>query len=1318
MENYIPYTELAAGSDSVVYKGRKKGQLSFVALISSDKFMKPFITNHVHICSKLHHPNIVSFYEWYETNSHLWCVVELCTGGSLQSLVEHDNGCPEELVRRFGWDLVKGLQYIHKSGIVVSYLNPSKILLDGSGILKFSNFCLSKTAGENWEDLFAFLSLSEKTMTENDDAQVSIENIKKKLQGPPAYSAPEVLQGSETSVSSDLWALGCLLYYMYTGKTPLQNCHSKEATERILHLEQTPLKIRESSPSPPSDDFKHLLKGLLENDPDERMKWPELLTHPFWTPVRLEEEDPQVSKDRKDEHLEGKNTREALGLACSRHASISKVLSAEQGEKLPDLSGMSETKGEDGINRKVEKRRGGGGGGGKESEVEDHHKQTRIQQPKMSITQDTVSELQPKSSMAEEDVDTTFTISRSCSIPDFLNLTSEPQANTESDVTKHVKALLYTDSDFTICSLMAMLKPNTAEVDLNNLCVAAYSVDDLQSLSDENWTVFISEVCSALGEQNSVAQSSSLRTRLAGGRSRLHLLCYLCSVVQHEAIANRLINSKLLPVLARRIQEASHWDLQMRSIRLLGLLALHCTELGENSSVSEVVSTLSELLKLNFRNKTLKLSILATLGEFLHLISSQEKKRGSPEGLWFVPAAAYTGLMRSLREGTDTEIHLMAVKAIENITTTVTNPSHHLLNLGICSTLWYLFTHSNGDAVKVAAASSLSRLVRVVPTLFLSVIDACGPAAISESLVGAGATIQQHLLTVLAGSLLSSCNHIQRFTQKECVLKVLQCLESHSSMTKAKASLLLLLLIQDNTHTLLYCCEHRLVLYIEREMRSVTRVKKNLKHSSYLSECLNSLVVHLSNTASLILEDTLSALQSVTGKKDPDTAQCKKLKQTVLRLSALLDLLLSQVFRAKIVSHNFLTMIGLLLNYITSVSRKANLLQALGVRVCEEFIKTSLAIVEVLSQHHALTGPHHAVVVSAILPPLTKLVFSKSVEVSVFVLRVLSELSLLLLVQESDGTQEIHETHAKERTKEPGHRSQIINVFSRTLFPRYESLLKAADPIPLHALKLLVSMTEHSTQICSLIKHSEMLPMVFQVIMANTDNVNSGVVQNAVALLGNLGGNSTLDLEPNVQKGLIEVLMHTLSEAAVVYLEEERRGAMKVGHLVLQALLELLHSVLQETVVVCSPLQSQRPSCPTAERKAAEDVFLQTRPLSQLSTHLIHMLSTEKREVWEESLQCLSLLVRLYGGAAEDCLTRSCLQSFLHVLRTHLQDETTRSTLEIINCLIKSSERSEWVELPEGTELKSFLRDVRTSDRFHADVVQLAAEIHQNIQGS
>lgn len=54
-----------------------------------------------------------------------------------------------------------------------------------------------------------------------------------------------------------------------------------------------------------------------------------------------------------------------------------------------------------------------------------------------------------------------------------------------------------------------------------------------------------------------------------------------------------------------------------------------------------------------------------------------------------------------------------------------------------------------------------------------------------------------------------------------------------------------------------------------------------------------------------------------------------------------------------------------------------------------------------------------------------------------FVLRVLSELSLLLLGQESAGTDESREANAKDRKKEQEERSQIINVFNGTLFPRY-----------------------------------------------------------------------------------------------------------------------------------------------------------------------------------------------------------------------------------------------------------------------------------------
>lgn len=62
---------------------------------------------------------------------------------------------------------------------------------------------------------------------------------------------------------------------------------------------------------------------------------------------------------------------------------------------------------------------------------------------------------------------------------------------------------------------------------------------------------------------------------------------------------------------------------------------------------------------------------------------------------------------------------------------------------------------------------SLSRLTRLVPAVFLAVIDTCGPAAILEGLGGAGAKVQHHLLTATAAALHSSRVHTHRFTQNK-----------------------------------------------------------------------------------------------------------------------------------------------------------------------------------------------------------------------------------------------------------------------------------------------------------------------------------------------------------------------------------------------------------------------------------------------------------------------------------------------------------------------------------------------------------------------
>lgn len=53
----------------------------------------------------------------------------------------------------------------------------------------------------------------------------------------------------------------------------------------------------------------------------------------------------------------------------------------------------------------------------------------------------------------------------------------------------------------------------------------------------------------------------------------------------------------------------------------------------------------------------------------------------------------------------DTTVHHMAAKAIENISTVLSGPSHHLVTTEIGAALWYLFTHSTVEAVRVTAIS-------------------------------------------------------------------------------------------------------------------------------------------------------------------------------------------------------------------------------------------------------------------------------------------------------------------------------------------------------------------------------------------------------------------------------------------------------------------------------------------------------------------------------------------------------------------------------------------------------------------------------------
>ncbi|XP_041708018.1 serine/threonine-protein kinase ULK4 isoform X2 [Coregonus clupeaformis] len=1028
MENFILYEEIGTGRKSVVYKGRRKGSIHFVAIICSDKSKRPEITNHVRLTHDIKHENVVTFYEWYETSNHLWLVVELCTGGSLESVITQDECLSEDVVREFAIDLVKGLRYIHDAGIVFSDLTPSKILLDGPGTLKYSNFCLSKAEGENLEEFFTLVT-AEETGGGDGKENTSRTSIKNRIQGSPVYCAPEVVKGGDPSTSSDLWALGCIFYEMFSGKPPFFSETFSELIELIL-LEDPPSPRQSGTSScKPTQEFQSLLKGLLQKDPQKRINWTQLLAHPFWRGVFSEV---HTSKEEEED------------ISSSSSVGRSGVCSSSQSSAVTPVSVTSQGPG--GGHRIVQGEAAGAAGA--EEPVYMH--------PNKSFRLDNVTELRPKSALDKDTRESIFLLSSrptprmSCTARDTPNRTPLPQDSVVvsglNDISCCIKDLVYIDSDLAVTPIMdnpKILKTAPVRYDSKTLCVRAYSVEKLSCLSPEDWRVFLQQLCSSLETQ---ADKTT-----AAARSKLNLLCYLCTIAAHKDTATRLINSQLFPVLTQQLRLAPNWDVKSKVMRVLGLLASHCTELREETPVTEAVVMFTELIRENFRNSKLKQCLLPPLGELLYLIATQEEKKEYPGELWVVPAAAYTVLMRCLREGEDLVVNHMACKTVENVCTMVSHYAQGFITGEMGPMLWYLFTHSTVDSLRVSAISALCRITRLSASAFQSVIDKVGLPAILASLVSGISRVQQHILTMFAAMLASGAHaQLHRLVQeRDFVVKIMRSLESPSSVIRAKAFLVLLQVLCSNRDMLLLCCNSRMVMYIERDIRKATPGKELQSSNEYLSKCLDLLIRHVVLELPAILDDMLSVLGSIVGRKHPSTVQAKQLKQSVPMMTVVLHLLTSQIFRPQVVTEEFLFKFGALLNHITSIdASETSLGSAIGQAGSEELIRNTLSAVEAISQHPALLTPHHCTVVDCILPPLTSLAFSKNVEWRIVSLRVLSEITLLLLSQEA-----VEEGERKEEERREGGRrrerecnsstGRLLTLITEALLPQPNSSLRS-----------------------------------------------------------------------------------------------------------------------------------------------------------------------------------------------------------------------------------------------------------------------------------
>ncbi|KAF5938821.1 hypothetical protein HYC85_023080 [Camellia sinensis] len=207
--------------------------------------------------------------QWYNI------LLEYAAGGSLADRIQSfGRGLPESEVRRFTKSLLMGLSYIHKKGYVHCDIKPHNILL----VEENDDFSMSLN-GKRKRFQESTAKIADFGLAKRAGKKLKAKENKPRLRGTALYMAPESILREEYEPHADIWAVGCTVLQMLTGKEPWKRNKGTEVATilfRIGFSEKVP-----EIPSGLSKEAEDFLKKCLVRDPKSRWTADMLLGHPF-----------------------------------------------------------------------------------------------------------------------------------------------------------------------------------------------------------------------------------------------------------------------------------------------------------------------------------------------------------------------------------------------------------------------------------------------------------------------------------------------------------------------------------------------------------------------------------------------------------------------------------------------------------------------------------------------------------------------------------------------------------------------------------------------------------------------------------------------------------------------------------------------------------------------------------------------------------------------------------------------------------------------------------------------------------------------------
>ena len=213
-------------------------------LASDEKFVRRFQREALS-ASNLYHPNIVQIYDFDQEDGQYYIVIEYVEGKTLKQLLKRRGSLTITEVIDIMSQLTDGMAHAHDSYIIHRDIKPQNIMILDNGMIKITDFGIA-------------MALNSTQLTQTNSVMGSVH-----------YLPPEQAAGRGSTIRSDIYSMGILMYELLTGSVPYKGDNAVEIA--LKHLKEPLPSIREKLPELPQSIENIILKATAKN-PQNRYK--------------------------------------------------------------------------------------------------------------------------------------------------------------------------------------------------------------------------------------------------------------------------------------------------------------------------------------------------------------------------------------------------------------------------------------------------------------------------------------------------------------------------------------------------------------------------------------------------------------------------------------------------------------------------------------------------------------------------------------------------------------------------------------------------------------------------------------------------------------------------------------------------------------------------------------------------------------------------------------------------------------------------------------------------------------------------------------